>query len=104
MFKELYSGVFKPYSDILKPYSGVLELDFPKIEFQAFFFFFFFFSFIRHNSIFYESSISLKLDFKVIEYRNRGILPNILKNRSKRLESPTTSYIRRVLEKVPLNQ
>ena len=39
-FKEPYSGVFKPYSDVLKPYSGVLELDFPKIEFHAFFFFF----------------------------------------------------------------
>ena len=50
-FKEPYSGVFKPYSDVLKPYSGVLELDFPKIEFHAFFFFFF--SFIGHNSIFY---------------------------------------------------
>ena len=46
IFKEPYSGVFKPYSDVLKPYSdvlkpysGVLELDFPKIEFHAFFFF-----------------------------------------------------------------
>ena len=67
-FKGPYSDVFKPYSDVLKPYSDVLELDFPKIEFHAFFF-----SFIRYNSIFYESSISLKLDFKVIEYRNRGI-------------------------------
>ena len=38
-FKEPYSDVFKPYSDVLKPYSGVLELDFPKIEFHAFFFF-----------------------------------------------------------------
>ena len=38
-FKEPYIGVFKPYSDVLKPYSGVLELDFPKIEFHAFFFF-----------------------------------------------------------------
>ena len=45
-FKGPYSGVFmpysdvlKPYSDVLKPYSGVLELDFPKIEFHAFFFF-----------------------------------------------------------------
>ena len=46
-----YSGIFKPYSDVLKPYSSVLELDFPKIEFRAFFFFFF--SFIGHNSIFY---------------------------------------------------
>ena len=70
-FKGTYSDVLKPYSDVLKPYSGVLELDFPKIEFHALFFFFF--SFIWHNSIFYESSISLKLDFKVIEYRNRGI-------------------------------
>ena len=49
-FKEPYSGVFKPYSDVLKPYSGVLELDFPTIEFHAFFFFF---SFIGYNSIFY---------------------------------------------------
>ena len=39
IFREPYSGVFKPYSDILKPYSSVLELDFPKIEFHAFFFF-----------------------------------------------------------------
>ena len=39
-FKGPYSGVFKPYSDILNPYGGVLELDFPKIEFYAFFFFF----------------------------------------------------------------
>ena len=23
IFRELYSGVFKPYSDVLKPYSGV---------------------------------------------------------------------------------
>ena len=38
-FKEPYSGVFKPYSDVLKSYSSVLELDFPKIEFHAFFFF-----------------------------------------------------------------
>ena len=38
-FNEPYSGIFKPYSDVLKPYSGVLELDFPKIEFHAFFFF-----------------------------------------------------------------
>ena len=68
-FREPYSGVLKPYSDVLKSYSGVLELVFPKIEFDAFFFF----SFIGHNSIFYKSSISLKLDFKVIEYRNRGI-------------------------------
>ena len=64
-FKGPYSGVFKSYSDVLKPYSGVflqnffisphtkfkgpycgvfkpysgvLELDFPKIEFHAFFF------------------------------------------------------------------
>ena len=58
-FKGSYSGVFKPYSDVLKPYSGVLELDFPKIEFHAFFFF----SFIWNNSIFYESSILMKLDF-----------------------------------------
>ena len=36
-FREPYSGVLKPYSDVLKPYSGVLELDFPKIEFYAFF-------------------------------------------------------------------
>ena len=42
-FKGPYSGVFKPYSDVLKPYSGVLELDFPKIEFHAFFYFFYFF-------------------------------------------------------------
>ena len=40
-FKEPYSGVFKPYSDILKPFSGVLELNFPKIEFHAFFLYFF---------------------------------------------------------------
>ena len=39
----------KTYNGVLKPYSGVLELDFPKIEFHAFFFF----SFIGHNSIFY---------------------------------------------------
>ena len=52
-FREPYSGVFKLYSDILKPYSSVLELDFPKIEFHAFFLKIF----IRHNSIFYESSI-----------------------------------------------
>ena len=70
-FNEPYSGIFKPYSDVLKPYSGVLELDFPKIEFHAFFFFFL--SFIGHNSIFCKSSISLKLDFKVIEFQNRGI-------------------------------
>ena len=98
LFWEPYSGVFKAYSDVLgsyssvflqkiflsphnrfmgpysgifKPYCDVLELDFPKIDFHAFFFFFL--SFIWHNSIFYESSISLKLDFKLIEYRNCGI-------------------------------
>ena len=37
-FKELYSGLFKPYSDVFGLYSGVLELDFPKLEFHAFFF------------------------------------------------------------------
>ena len=37
-FKEPYSGIFKPYSDVLKSYGSVLELDFPKIEFRAFFF------------------------------------------------------------------
>ena len=66
IFREPYSSVFKPYSDVLKPYKGILELDFLKIML-------FFLSFIGHNLIFYESSISLKLDFKVIEYRNWGI-------------------------------
>ena len=69
-FRESYNGVFKPYSDVLKPYSSVLELDFPKSSSMLFFFFN---SFIGYNSIFYELSISLKLDFKVIEYRNKGI-------------------------------
>ena len=35
IFREPYSGVFKPYSD-------VLELDFPKIEFHAFLFIYLF--------------------------------------------------------------
>ena len=39
----------------------------------CFFFFLFFLSLIGHNSILYKSSISLKLDFKVIEYRNKSI-------------------------------
>ena len=34
--------------------------------------YFYFLSLIGHNSIFYKSSISLKLDFKVIEYQNKG--------------------------------
>ena len=28
IFREFYSGVFKPYSDVLKPYSGVFLQNF----------------------------------------------------------------------------
>ena len=28
IFRESYSGVFKPYSDVLKPYSGVFLQNF----------------------------------------------------------------------------
>ena len=56
-----------------------------EIEFHAFFFFFFL---IGHNSTLYKSSISLKLDFKVTEYRNKGILLNFFKNKGEMLESP----------------
>ena len=83
IFRESYSGVFKPYNDVLKPYSGVfLQKNFisPHIGFKEpysgvfkpysdvlkpysgvleldfpknEFHAFFFFSFIGHNSIFY---------------------------------------------------
>ena len=59
-----------------------------ELEFIAIFFFFFL-SLIGHNSILNQASFSLKLNFEIIEFQNMGILPNILKNMGRRLESPS---------------
>ena len=86
----------KPITALRKTYSGVLNGTWAPwtqvpCKFVCLFFFFFFFfklSLITPYSIFYQLSFSLKLNFEKIEFQNRDILLNLLKNKGEMLESP----------------
>ena len=89
VFRETYSsvlnGTWAPWTQVPCKFVCLFVW-----LFVFFFFFFFFFklSLITPYSIFYQLSFSLKLNFEKIEFQNRDILLNLLKNKGEMLESP----------------
>ena len=69
-----------------------------ELKFHAIFFFFFYLSLIAPYLIFYQSSITLKLDFEKIELEKRGISLISLEKGAKRWNF----FMKRAFAQIPL--